>query len=85
MPETIERRIGLIYARLHSIHRELGEAALDRSLAAVLQALGAAAMREAEERAAILATRRKARPGIHGITPSGQRRIEDGWHREIDD
>jgi len=83
MQGSLDERVGLVFRRLSLIRVELGEAALDRTLRDVLQALGAAAHREAEDRAGILAARNAAK-GVRQATPIAQRRIDDGIHEGVE-
>lgn len=84
MRDDLYDRMGLVVRRLISIRCELGEAALDRSLRDVLQALGASAMREAESSARILAGRRSAGARLRDIGSTGRGRIDDGIYEEFD-
>jgi len=84
MRNDLYDRMGLVVQRLISIRCELGEAALDRSLRDVLQALGAAAMREAEDSARILAGRRNVGARVRDAGSIGRGRIDDGIYEEFD-
>ncbi|WP_411902311.1 hypothetical protein [Methylorubrum thiocyanatum] len=65
MRDDTDARVGEVFRRLSIMRLELGETALDRTLRDVLQTLGIAAHREAENRARILAERRA--PAVQSI------------------
>jgi hypothetical protein len=76
MQDDLDRRIGEIFRRLSVWRCELGPASLDRALADVMRALGAAAQREAEARAARLTARASAKSSI-AVVPFVDRRPAD--------
>lgn len=74
MRADVDARIGEVFRRLSIMRLELGEGALDRTLRDVLQALGAAAHREAEHRARILAARSAPPASTIRVTAFADRR-----------
>lgn len=74
--------VGALFRRLCHLRTELGEPAFERTIHALLQTLGAAALREAEERARLLRDRTEPRPGDIKVIPFGARRPRDA---ELDD
>lgn len=79
MPLEGDTAVGEIFRRLAVLRSELGEGAFERSVRAVLTALGTIALAEAERRAAMLEER--DRPPTSGIRVSATaRRIDaDLW------
>lgn len=84
MRDDIDARVGRVFGILRRMADELGERALDRALRDVLQALGAAAHREAEERARILSARAAAASRPIGTGPNGRGYVDDGCYGDVD-
>lgn len=82
MRDDLDARIGEIFRRLSVMRLELGEGALDRTLRDVLQALGAAAHREAERRALALAERLKPPAATFRVTAFADRRRPEPFDEE---
>lgn len=81
-PENI---VGEIFDRLATCRAEMGHASLQRVAAAVRQALGAAVLREAERRAAVLAERTGGpRPRDVRVTVWAQRTGGDPLDESVD-
>lgn len=74
-----DRQVGEIFRRLSSMRFQFGEDAFERVVRAVLQAMGAAAMREAERNAAFLREREALRRRGPGFEPRPRRIPVDDW------
>lgn len=74
MQDDVDARIGQIFVRLSRLRIELGDGALDRTVHALLHALGASALREAERRARSLAARHQPLATDIAVRPYDQRR-----------
>lgn len=82
MRDDIDTRVGEIFRRLSIMRLELGEGALDRTLRDVIQVLGAAAHREAENRARALADRQAPPISTIHVTAYADRRPPDSLEEE---
>lgn len=82
MPDDVDTRVGEIFRRLSIMRLELGEGALDRTLRDVLQALGAAAHREAENRARSIRERADPPTTTVRVTAFANRRSPDPMEEE---
>lgn len=74
-----DRQVGEIFRRLSSMRFQFGEDAFERVTKAVFQALGAAAMAEAERHAAYIRHRAGFRPGDYGLDLTPRRIEVDDW------
>lgn len=66
--------LGILFRRIFLLRTELGEPAYERSLKALLVALGASALDEAERRARILEGRTGPRPSDVRVSSTAARR-----------
>ncbi|MCP1558841.1 UNVERIFIED_ORG: hypothetical protein M2438_002931 [Methylobacterium sp. SuP10 SLI 274] len=66
--------LGILFRRIFLLRTELGEPAYERSLKALLVALGASALDEAERRARALEGRTGPRPSDVRVTATAARR-----------
>ena len=77
MRDDLDARVGEIFRRLSLLRLELGEGAMHQAVQDVLQALGVAAHRVAEDRARFLAARTAPRTRSVAVTPFADRRPDD--------
>lgn len=79
MRDDADSRLAEIFRRLFVIRTEIDPGSFDRVLQDLLQALGAAAHREAEARARLLAARATRPGGAVAVPPFAARGRPDPW------